>query len=56
MNFREVWMILSRGKQPSAVDCFIHEKVAVVIARLAISAAILAMMKTGQKTPPGERK
>ena len=44
-------MILRRGKQPSAVDCFIHENVAVVIARLAINAAKLAMRKTGQKTP-----
>ena len=45
-------MILRRGKQPSAVDCFIHENVAVVIVRLAINAAKLAMRKTGQKTPP----
>lgn len=56
MNFRDVWTILSRGKQPRAVDCFIHEKVAVVIARLAISAATLAMINTGQKAPPGESK
>ena len=48
-------MILRRGKQPSAVDCFTHENVAVVIARLAISAAMLAMRKTGQKAPPGDR-
>lgn len=48
-------MILRRGKQPRAVDCFIHENVAVVIARLAISAAILAMMKIGQKATPAER-
>lgn len=48
-------MILRRGKQPSAIDCFMHENVAVVIARLAINAAILAMSKTGQKkTPPAE--
>ena len=45
-------MILRRGKQPSAVDCFIHENVAVVIVRLAINAAKLAMRKTGQKTAP----
>ena len=45
-------MILSRGKQPSAVDCFMHENVAVVIARLAINAAMLATKKTGQKAPP----
>lgn len=45
-------MIFRRGKQPSAVDCLIHENVAVVIARLAINAAMLAMMKTGQKAPP----
>jgi len=45
-------MILRRGKQPSAVDCFMHENVAVVIARLAINAAMLAMRKTGQKQPP----
>jgi hypothetical protein len=45
-------MILSRGKQPSAVDCFMHENVAVVIARLAINAAMLAMRKTSQKAPP----
>ena len=47
-------MILSRGKQPSAVDCFMHEKVAVVIARLAINAATLAMIKMSQKAPPGK--
>ena len=45
-------MILRRGKQPSAVDCFIQENVAVVIARLAINAAMFAMRKTGQKAPP----
>lgn len=45
-------MILRRGKQPSAIDCFMHENVAVVIARLAINAAILAMMNTSQKAPP----
>lgn len=44
-------MILRRGKQPSAVDCFMQENVAVVIARLAINAATLAMRKTGQKAP-----
>ena len=49
-------MILRRGKQPSAVDCFIHENVAVVIARLAISAATLAMRKIGQKAPPADNK
>lgn len=47
-------MILRRGKQPSAVDCFMHENVAVVMARLAINAAILAMRKTGQKAPPAD--
>lgn len=46
-------MILRRGKQPSAVDCFIHENVAVVIARLAISAAMLAIRKVGQNAPLG---
>lgn len=45
-------MILRRGKQPSAIDCFMHENVAVVIARLAINAAILAMRNTGQKATP----
>ena len=49
-------MILSRGKQPSAIDCFIQENVAVVIVRLAINAAILAIRKTGQKAPPVDRK
>lgn len=49
-------MILSRGKQPRAVDCFIHEKVAVVIARLAINAAILAIKNTSQKAPPTNRE
>lgn len=42
-------MIFRRGKQPSAIDCLTHEKVAVVIVLLAINAAILAMKKTGQK-------
>jgi len=45
-------MILRRGKQPRATDFFIHENTAVVIALLAISAAMLAMKKTGQKAPP----
>lgn len=49
-------MILRRGKQPRAVDCFMHENVAVVIARLAISAAILAMNRTGQNAAPVEEK
>jgi hypothetical protein len=49
-------MILRRGKQPSAVDCLIHENVAVVIARLAISAAMLAMRKVGQNAPPANRE
>lgn len=51
-------MILRRGKQPSAIDCFMHEKVAVVIARLAINAAILAMKNTGQKAkaPPAAKE
>lgn len=48
-------MILRRGKQPSTVDCFIHENVAVVIARLAISAAMLAIRKVGQNAPPADR-
>lgn len=48
-------MILRRGKQPSAVDCLIHENVAVVIVLLAIKAAILAMKKTGQNTAPADR-
>lgn len=48
-------MILRRGKQPSAIDCFMHENVAVVIARLAINAAILAMRNTGQKAPPAAK-
>ena len=48
-------MILRRGKQPRAVDCLIQEKVAVVIVRLAISAAILAMSKTGQKAQPVDK-
>jgi len=54
MNFRDVCMILRRGKQPRAVACFMHENVAVVIARLAISAAMDAMRKTGQKAPPAD--
>lgn len=45
-------MILRRGKQPRAIDCFMQENVAVVIVRLAINAATLAMRKTGQKAPP----
>lgn len=44
-------MILRRGKQPSAIDCFMQENVAVVIARLAINAATLAISTTGQKAP-----
>lgn len=52
MNFRDVWTIFSRGKQPSDVDCLIQEKVAVVIALLAINAATLEIRKTSQKTPP----
>lgn len=55
MNFLEVCIILSRGKQPSAVDCFIHENVAVVIARLAMSAAMLAIRKTGQKAAAADK-
>lgn len=51
MNLREVCMIFKRGKQPSAIDCLTHEKVAVVIVLLAINAAILAIRKTGQKQP-----
>lgn len=47
-------MILRRGKQPSAIDCLMHENVAVVIARLAINAAIFAMNKTGQKAAPAD--
>lgn len=45
-------MILRRGKQPRAVACFTIENVAVVIVRLAINAATLAIRKTGQKTLP----
>lgn len=45
-------MILRRGKHPSAVDCLMHENVAVVIARLAMRAATLAMRRIGQKAPP----
>lgn len=48
-------MILRRGKQPSAIDCFMHENVAVVIARLAINAAMLAMRNTGQKTASADK-
>lgn len=44
-------MILRRGKHPSTVDCLIHENVAVVMVRLAISAAILAISKIGQNAP-----
>lgn len=54
MNFRDVWIILRRGKQPSAIDCFMHENVAVVIVRLAIKAATLAITKTGQNAPPAD--
>jgi hypothetical protein len=46
-------MILSRGKQPRAIDCFRHWNIAVVIVLLAINAAKLAIKKTGQKTPLG---
>lgn len=49
-------MILRRGKQPRAFDCFMHENVAVVIVRLAIKAAILAMSKIGQNIPPASSK
>ena len=52
MNFLEVWIILRRGKQPRAVACFMVEKIAVVIARLAISAAKVAMNTTGQNAWP----
>ena len=48
-------MILRRGKQPRAVDCLIHENVAVVIVRLAIRAATLAMKRTGQNAAPVEQ-
>ena len=48
-------MILRRGKQPSAIDCFMQENVAVVMARLAINAAILAIRKTGQNAPPADK-
>lgn len=56
MNFLEVCITLRRGKQPSAVDCLIHEKVAVVIVLLAIKAAALAIIRTGQYTPPALEK
>lgn len=56
MNFLDVCIILRRGKQPSAVDCLIQEKDAVVMALLAINAAALAMKKTGQKAPPAQWK
>lgn len=56
MNFFDVWMILRRGKQPSAIDCLMHVNVAVVIARLAIRAAILEMRKTGQNMKPETKK
>jgi len=52
MNFLEVWIILRRGKQPRAVACFMVENIAVVIARLAISAARVAMNTTGQNASP----
>lgn len=48
-------MILSRGKQPRAIDCFRHWNIAVVIVLLAINAAKLAIKKTGQKTPPATK-
>lgn len=54
INFRDVWTILRRGKQPRAVDCFMHENVAVVIVRLAIKAATLAITRTGQNAPPAD--
>ena len=47
-------MILRRGKQPRDVACFMHENVAVVIARLAISAAMDVMRKTDQNAPPAD--
>jgi len=47
-----VWIILRRGKQPRAVACFMVENIAVVIARLAISAARVAMNTTGQNASP----
>jgi hypothetical protein len=52
MNLREVCIIFRRGKQPSAIDLFMHAKVAVIMVRLAINAAMLAMNSTGQNVPP----
>lgn len=49
MNFLEVWIILSLGKHPKAIDCFTHENVADIIAWLAIIAASVAITNTGQK-------
>jgi hypothetical protein len=52
MNLREVCIIFRRGKQPSAIDLLMHAKVAVIMVRLAINAAMLAMNSTGQNVPP----
>lgn len=49
MNLFEVWIILSLGKHPKAIDCFMHENVADIIAWLAIIAASVAITNIGQK-------
>lgn len=51
-----MWIILSRGKHWSAVACFIMEKIAAVIARLAIKEAIVATIITGQNALPKSQK
>jgi hypothetical protein len=48
MNFGEVWMTFTVGKQPSARDCSMIEKVADIMDWLAIMAATVATTNMGQ--------
>jgi hypothetical protein len=48
----EVWTILTRGKQPSAVHCRTMEKVAEMTAWLPTIAARVAITSTGQNSLP----
>ena len=50
INFGEVWMTFTVGKQPSASDCSMIENVADIIAWLAMMAANVAATNIGQKT------
>lgn len=47
----DVWIILTRGKQPSALHWLMFEKVAEMIAWLPTTVARVAIIRTGQKTP-----